>query len=133
MSGYILDGTIHALVDGEELPEGAVPITGQPVWDDEGNPISGVIVDPETGVATLDTALQADMEADPAEVRRMHALKATEAALVASGATLTAGILHEEAAALGTSIEDLAASVLAAGAADREREVARRLLKTGGE
>ena len=96
-------------------------------------PEAGEVVDPETGEIVLDHALKADMESDPREVRRLHALKAAEAALVLSGYTLTAGMLYDEAAALGITIDELAGQVISAGEADRERECARRVLKTGGE
>lgn len=120
---FYLDGAAHEFPDGEELPDGAVVI--------ERAPGLGERIDPETGAITLDNGLLADLNADPEAVKRAHAVKAAEAALILSGASLTCGLLFDEAQALGIALADLAQQVIDAAAADRAAEVARRVLKAG--
>lgn len=83
---------------------------------------------PGTGWVT-DIEAEADGEVGPSHIAEMHALKAAEAAMIASGVELTHGILVEEAAATGQPLAELAEQVLEHEKAAREREVARRVAK----
>lgn len=70
--------------------------------------------------------------ASPEHLASVHVQKAIEAALIASGYRLTAGLLAAEAEALGIKLEALAKQVLAKRQAEREFEIARRRKKAGG-
>lgn len=123
------DPTIHEAPDGTKLDKSMLEVTGADVYDADGNPISGVVIDPKTGIASFDLEMHVDMEADPVAKRAAHAVKAAEAAFVASGYTLTAGLLYEEALATGIGVGELAATVLEQAAPEREDEVRRRVAK----
>lgn len=87
------------------------------------------------GAEVLGEASAADCEAcpyllaSPEHLDRVHSQKAIEAALIASGYRLTAGLLAAEAEALGMELEALAAQVLAKRKVERDYEVARRRKK----
>ncbi|MFA6219583.1 MAG: hypothetical protein WC692_07360 [Erythrobacter sp.] len=67
----------------------------------------------------------------PEHLRAIHAQKAVEAVLILSGIDLPAGILSEEAEAVGIDLKLLAHQVHAKCAAEREFEIARRRRKVG--
>lgn len=87
------------------------------------------------GAEVLGEASEQDCEAcpyllaSPEHLANVHLQKAIEAALIASGYRLTAGLLAAEAEALGIGLEELAEAVLARRKAERDYEVARRRKK----
>ena len=66
-------------------------------------------------------------QVSPEHLGSVHLQKAIEAVLILSGHQLSAGLLAEEAEALGIGIEDLARQVLAHRRAERDYEIARRI------
>jgi len=66
-------------------------------------------------------------------IRSVHLQKAIEATLILSGYDLSAGLLAEEAAALGLDLTDLAATVRGKRRAECDFEVARRSAKVAGD
>ena len=76
-----------------------------------------------------DDLLLADQESGDENIRRMHAVKQVEAALILSGVPLTKGMIAEEAAALGLLPAALAQEVFDQAAQDRELEIDRRVRK----
>lgn len=87
------------------------------------------------GAEALGEASAADCEAcpyllaSPEHLASVHIQKAIEAALIASGYRLTAGLLAAEAEALGIGLEALAEQVLAKRKDERSFEVERRQRK----
>lgn len=121
---FLHGGAYHAAPTTRALPNGAIEVPRLP--------LEGEHWDAATGAFVTDHAIVADMAVPPGHIDTAHIIKATQAALVLSGATLTHGLLAEEAAALGISITSLAAQVEAQDQAFRAAEIARRVKKATG-
>lgn len=116
---YLHGGAYHALPDGEALPAGAIEVPRLPekgeVWSGNGFYQDGeFLADASVPVSHIPTA---------------HIMKSVEAAAILSGASLTFGLLAEEAAATGVPLIELAEAAYAHAGEFRAREVARRVAK----
>ena len=119
MRYFLHDGAYHA---DETVPDSAVEVPRLPDVGEHWDAAKSAFV--------TDHAVVADMSVGASHIDAAHALKSAEAAVIASGITLTCGLLFEEAAALGVPIATLATEVLAQAAAFRATEVERRRIKT---
>jgi hypothetical protein len=79
------------------------------------------------GAWRVDEELLARRAVPAAHVERAHVLKQVEAALIASGIPLTAGLLYEEAEATGVELAELAATVLDRASDFMAAETSRRV------
>lgn len=71
-------------------------------------------------------ARQADTQAGPEHIAEARVQKRIEALLIASGITLTGGLLNAEATARGMDVADLATDVIVKAADFIEAEIARQ-------
>lgn len=85
--------------------------------------------DHAAGAWKINQLRKADTDFGAAHIDKAHSAKQLEAAMVLSGVTLTHGLLAEEAAALGVSVEEIAQAVHDRAAEFRASEVSRRTIK----
>ena len=102
-----------------EPPEGAIEV--------DRFPVTGLsFEDFKDGAWVTDTKGKADVEAGPEHIAEAHMQKRIEAVLIASGVSLTKGLLFEEANALNVTLESLAAVVMTKSAEFAAIELARK-------
>lgn len=115
---YLHGGAYHQAPEDDDwaLPEGAVEVPRLPgpgeSWDG-----TTFAVDEEARIR---------LEQDEAAVTAAHLVKRVEAAVIASGVELTAGLLWAEAQATGQALSELADAVLLRAEGEVAQEVARR-------
>lgn len=115
------NGAYHDAPRDFAAPKGAVRVPRLPG--------AGEVWDAKAGAFVLDEAILADHVAPAGHIAAAHAVKQVEASMILSGLPLTHGLIADEAAMTGQSIDAIARAVAEHCLPMRRIEAARRSAK----